>query len=75
MAYINETKMLQAVLMDEKLMKVGDYEASEISDIYQALNSENYVINAVAQIIHRTSEGATSQELWREVQSYLFKNV
>ena len=76
MAYTNNSdKMLQAVLMNEQLMKFGKYELSEIGSIYQALDSDNYVINAVAQIIKRTEEGATERELWKEVNEYLKRNV
>ena len=40
MAYIsNNDKMLQAVLMNERLMKIGNYTAAEISTIYAALDS------------------------------------
>lgn len=67
--------MLQAVLMDEHLMKYGNYTASQIGSIYQALDSDNYIINAVAQIISRTSEGATEKELWKEINEYLKRNV
>ncbi len=71
----NDDKMLQAVLMDEHLMKYGNYTASQIGSIYQALDSDNYIINAVAQIINRTSEGATEKELWKEINEYLKRNV
>ncbi len=67
--------MLQAVLLNERLMKFGNYTASEISPIYQSLDSENHVINTVAQIIKRTNEGATDKELWKEINDYLKKNV
>ena len=57
MAYkSNLDKMLEAVLLDEQLMKFGKYEAYEVGNIYQALESDNYVINVVAQIIKRCSE-------------------
>lgn len=76
MAYItNNEKMLQAVLLDERLMKFGEYSPEEIGNIYQALDSDNYVINAVAQIIKRTNDGATMQELWKEINTYLYNNV
>ena len=71
----NEDKMLQAVLMDERLMKYGNYSASQIGSIYQALDSDNYIINTVAQIIKRTGEGATEKELWKEINEYLKRNV
>lgn len=76
MAYItNNEKMLQAVLLDERLMKFGEYSPEDIGNIYQALDSDNYVINAVAQIIKRTNDGATMQELWKEINTYLYNNV
>jgi len=67
--------MLQAVLLDEHLMKFGKYTAADIGTIYQALDSDNYVINAVAQIIKRASEDATEKELWKEINKYLMDNV
>ena len=76
MAYIsNNDKMLQAVLLNERLMKVGNYTADEIGTLYSALDSDNYIINAVAQIIKRTSEGASERELWKEINDYLKRNV
>lgn len=76
MAYIsNNDKMLQAVLLNERLMKVGNYTADHISTLYSALDSDNYIINTVAQIIKRTSEGASERELWKEINDYLKRNV
>lgn len=76
MAYIsNNDKMLQAVLMNEQLMKVGNYTSNEISTIYVALDSDNPVINVVAQIIKRSGEGATERELWKEINDYLKRNI
>lgn len=76
MAYItNNDKMLQAVLLDEHLMKFGNYTPAEVSTIYQALNSDNVVINTVAQIIKGTNDGASESELWKEINKYLKDNV
>lgn len=75
MARNNDNKMLQAVLLDDDLMKFGNYMPSDISTIDQALDSGNYVINAVAQIIKRTNEGASEKELWKEINKYLIDNV
>ena len=76
MAYKNnEDKMLQAVLMDVNLMKYGKYSASQIGSSYQALDSHNCIINAVAQIIKRSEEGASEKELWKEINEYLKRNV
>ena len=75
MARNNDNKMLQAVLLDENLMKFGDYTPSDISTIEQALDSDNYVINAVVEIIKDTGEGASEKELWKEIDKFLIDNV
>lgn len=72
---INEDKLLQAVLMDEDLKKLGNYSISQIGSIYEALDSDNYIVNVVAQIIQRTGEGASQNELWKEINKYLIDNV
>ena len=75
MARNNDNKMLQAVLLNEQLMKFGGYTLSDISTLEQALDSDKHVINAVAQIIKRTGEGASEKELWKEIDKYLIDNV
>ena len=67
--------MLQAVLLNERLMKVGTYTPADIGTLYSALDSDNYIINAVAQIIKRAGEGASERELWKEINDYLKRNV
>lgn len=67
--------MLQAVLLNQRLMKVGNYTPADIGTLYTALNSDNYIINAVAQIIKRADEGASERELWKEINDYLKRNV
>lgn len=67
--------MLQAVLMNEQLMKVGNYSSADISTIYAALDSDNPVINTVAQIIKRNGEEASERELWKEINDYLKRNI
>jgi hypothetical protein len=71
----NKDKMLQAVLYNERLMKFGGYTPSDVNTIYEALSSENCVINTVAQIIYRTEEGDSESELWKSVNKYLMDNV
>lgn len=76
MAYTsNKDKMLQAVLLNDRLMKVGNYTPAEIGTIYSALDSDNVVINTVAQIIKRVEEGASERELWKQIFDYLKRNV
>lgn len=61
--------------MNDRLMKVGGYTAADIGSLYSALDSDNYIINTVAQIIKRVGEGASERELWKEVNDYLKRNV
>lgn len=76
MAYTtNNDKMLEAVLFDADLMKFGQYNPAEITSIYQAVESDNYVVSTVAQIIKRASEQATEKEIYKEVTEYLKRNV
>ena len=77
MAYkSNLDKMLEAVLLDEQLMKFGKYEAYEVGNIDQALESDNYVINVVDQMIKSCSEDDDKErEIWREINDYLKRNV
>lgn len=77
MAFVtNNDKLLQAVLLNEQLMKVGNFTAADIGgSIYQALDSDNVVINTVAQIIKRCNEDATEREIWIGINDYLKRNV
>ena len=71
----NNDKMLEAVLTDHDLMKLGDYKQAEVTSIYQAIDSDNVVVSAVAQIIKRSAEQATEKEIYKEVTEYLKRNV
>ena len=78
MAYTtNNDKMLGAVLLDPELMKFGHYGEADINftSAYQAVESDNYVISAVAHIIIRASEGATEKEIYKEITEYLKNRV
>lgn len=76
MAYItNNDKMLEAVLLNEELMSMGKYTASDIKSLYQSLESENTIINAVAQIIKMSSDDSSDKEIYKTITEYLKKNV
>lgn len=68
-------RMLNAILQDEYLMQIGNYSLNEIGTIYQALTSDNVVVNTVAQIIERINEDTTEKELWKEINQYLKDNI
>ena len=67
--------MLQAVLMDEKLMAFGEYTPDECTSLAQALSSDNCIVNAVAKIIDRGRHGASESEIYREISDYLKSNI
>ena len=68
-------KMLQAVLMDEKLMAFGEYTPDECRSLAQALSSDNCIVRAVATIIDSGRMGASETEIYRAVSDYLKSNI
>ncbi len=68
-------KMLQAVLMDEKLMAFGEYTPDECTSLVRALSSDNCIVKAVAKIIDRGRTGASETEIYREVSEFLKSNI
>lgn len=74
----NNEKMLEAVLTDEKLMDFGKYSHTDvagISSIYQAIESDNFVISAVARIIKDYGDGNSETEIYKTVNNFLRNNV
>lgn len=66
--------MLQAVLLDEKLMEFGNYTEEECLSLDDALCSSNPVVHAVALIIERVGMKYKENEVYKLVSDYL-KNV
>ncbi len=75
MALTNNNKMMEAVLLDEDLMKYGRYDFASIRSILDALDSDNVIVNAVARIIQRADEDSTTQAIYKEVNDYLKRNI
>ena len=75
MALINNNKMMEAVLLDEDLMKYGQYDLASIRSTQEALDSDNVVVNAVARIIQRADEDSSTTAIYKEVNDYLKRNV
>lgn len=67
--------MMEAVLLDEDLMKYGRYDFASIRSILDALDSDNVIVNAVARIIQRADEDSTTQAIYKEVNDYLKRNI
>ena len=71
----NYNKILEAILLDEKLMEYGQYEPSEISSLEYALGSENAIVSAVAAIVDGLSEDMSEKEIYNTVNDLLKKKL
>jgi len=67
----NKERMLHMVLDDPKLQELYDYDKSEYEDLYQALNSENVIVAAVARII-KYLDGSTDESDQKKVYMTVF---
>ena len=73
----NKERMLHMVLDDAKLQELYDYDKSEYEDLYQALNSENVVVVAVARIIkdlNGSTEDSDQKKVYMTVFNYINEN-
>ena len=70
----NKERMLHMVLDDPKLQEVYDYDKSEYEDLYQALNSENVIVAAVARII-KYLDGSTDESDQKKVYMTVFNYI
>lgn len=71
----NYNKILEAVLLDEELMKYAQYEPSEISSLEYALGSDNAIVKAVATIVAGLSEDMSEKEIYNTVNDLLKKKL
>ena len=70
----NKERMLPMVLDDPKLQELYDYDKSEYEDLYQALNSENVIVAAVARII-KYLDGSTDESDQKKVYMTVFNYI
>lgn len=70
----NKERMLHMVLDDPKLQELYDYDKSEYEDLYQALNSENVIVAAVARII-KNLDGSTDESNQKKVYMTVFNYI
>ena len=78
---INDGKMLEAILYNERLMKFGGYSPAGIGNIFEAQQSDNVIISTVAKIVKRINDldpkadnktkESLQKELWQEINEYL----
>ena len=71
----NLNSLLHSVLIDEDLMKLGGYETSETENLYDALNSDNYIVSTVAKIIYAHENGKSNNVIYREISNHLQNKV
>ena len=70
----NKERMLHMVLDDPKLQELYDYDKSEYEDLYQALNSENVIVAAVARII-KYLDGSIDESDQKKVYMKVFNYI
>ena len=70
----NKERMLHMVLDDPKLQELYDYDKSEYEDLYQALNSENVIVAAVARII-KYLDGSADESDQKKVYMTVFNYI
>ncbi len=70
----NKERMLHMVLDDLKLQELYGYDKSEYEDLYQALNSDNVIVAAVARII-KFLDGSTDESDQKKVYLTVFNYI
>lgn len=70
----NKERMLHMVLDDTKLQELYGYDKSEYEDLYQALNSDNVIVAAVARII-KNLDGSTDESDQKKVYLTVFNYI
>ena len=70
----NKERMLHMVLDDPRLQELYEYDKSEYEDLYQALNSENVIVAAVARII-KYLDGSTDESDQKKVYMTVFNYI
>lgn len=73
----NNERMLQMVLSDPELQQRYHYNAVDYPDFYEALNSDNAVVVAVATIIKElngSDDKTTIKRVYNTVLNYLNDN-
>lgn len=73
--FSNDKKMLQAVLLDKELMKLGQYSLANTPNVEAAMDSDDLVVGAVARIIKRADEDGSENAIYKEVNDYLKRKV
>ena len=67
----NGDKILQAIIEDEELMQLGEFDPNKYQSLPQALGSNNAIIQAIARIIERKEQKVSENEIYKEIFNFL----
>lgn len=67
----NSDRILQSVLQDEKLAEVCPFNPYEYETIEEALQSDNYLVCAIAKIIEGQKNEKGDRQVYNEINNYL----
>lgn len=71
----NRQKMLNAVLLNKRLMEYGGYEERDFASFDAALVSDNPIVRTVARIIQGRQDKNSPKNIYNEVADFLKKYV
>lgn len=71
----NKDKILQAVLIDQRLCEYAEYNAADFETISDALDSDIPIICAIAKIIDGNERNLTEREIFNDVSNYLKQTI
>ena len=71
----NSDRMLQSVLSDSRLLEYGGYNPDDYPTINEALYADNYVVQAVAQIIDGKERNLSDKDIYNVVTNYLKSTI
>lgn len=73
--YLNNDRILQAVLKDCDLCKKGGFSPDEYRTITEAMNSDNTIVKAVAKIIEAYDSETSERTMYTSINNFLKDNL
>jgi len=71
----NGDKIMQSVLVDQRLCEYAEYKATDFETISDAIDSANPIVCAIAKIIDGNERNLTEREIYNEVSNYLKQTI
>lgn len=71
----NSDKIFKAVIEDENLIKLGNYNPDDYDEVLRCLDDDNLTIATVAKIVHYQSKKHSEKEIYKEVTNFLKNNL